>query len=228
MHLLKTPKWTKKIHRGTVDSGSDGVPMTLLPPSPETFQQFSAPAEIPLPGSTVLPNEAIPQAQYPTPIPAQPSLERPVTDPIELKNADHELLNDGSLLESPQAIVPPPPEFQSRPYAGQPLDQAPSPPSIRQTTPSDSQNLIDESSDLLPKDERPPFSFRPQSRHALSLVSHARPLPQDSARTSATSASTTMLRQYYGNAYNHRADSISADQETLNTLESRPVVNRYR
>ncbi|MDZ4851444.1 MAG: hypothetical protein SGI77_19310 [Pirellulaceae bacterium] len=202
---------------------NDAMPMTILPPSTQMYQQFAEPHSTPLPNSSYAPTETS-LGQTPENIYRQPTWSQnatiPIADPrVNATNDQYLFQNNGNEAQSFSSdAVPPPPPFRQRQKGDKPLGEEP----MRlnpDASPSDQlpSNASDDF-DLLPVSGESPittFQKRPSSTPIVENQS------TQSVGSQYRSGSRSMLQDYYGNVYSQISAPINIDA-------SRSTTNRYR
>ncbi len=211
-------------HDGGVAPGcstntANPMPMTVLPPSPQMYQQFAAPQSTPLPGASYspsdpygIPSQIPPASPWPEPSPYKESV---VPDPVSDDESNRDsLLEEKSRSQKPET-VPPPPPLRKRQKEDKPLGEG-----LRgnESLQPRKETDYDESLDLLPKSDMPPVTVR-QPRNPMNSSVEASPV--QAYQTSYDLGNARMLQEYYGNSYSQRQTSIELEAK-------RSGMNRYR
>jgi len=198
------------------------MPMTVLPPSPQMYQQFAAPQSTPLPGSNFsqsdqggTPSQAFPPSPPPSPWPAPNYKESVVPDPIEDVESDRDSLLEQKPRDPKPEAVPPPPPLRKRQKDDKPLGEEPR---ANESLLPKKETDYDESLDLLPKSDIPPVTVR-QPRNPIHSPFETRPVQVHASSYDVENA--RMLQEYYGNSYSQR-------QTTIELEAKRSGMNRYR
>lgn len=207
------------------------MPMTVLPPSPQMYQQFAAPQSTPLPGSNhpvpvpiepnMIPSQAAPPSPWPStttppsPWQSKPPRERVIPDPVDDDASNRDSLLDEKPRPTKPETVPPPPALRKRQKSDKPLGEEPN--SNDSLLPQKNLNE-EESLDLLPRSERPPVTVRQPTNQNYSRM-EAMPTQSNPSWNSPENA--WMLQEYYGNAYSQRQTAMELDAR-------RSGMNRYR
>lgn len=202
---------------------NNAMPMTILPPSPQMYQQFAEPHSTPLPNSSYAPTETslgqTPENTYRQPTKSQ-NAPIPIPDPpVDATDEEYRIQNNSSEAHNFHSdAVPPPPPFRQRQKDDKPLGEEP----MRQNpNPSPSDQLPSDDTDefdLLSQSEESPITIFQQRRSITPIVENQSTQSVDSRYSSG---SRSMLQEYYGNVYSQTSAPIH--REAI-----RSTSNRYR
>ncbi len=213
---------------GTSATGGHGAgsgSMIVLPPSPQMYQQFAVPYEPAAPIANYQPTDPNPGYDQSLPVAPGPFLTSPgsqVPDPAESDSFEsNPLRNDDQLLQE-QDSVPPPPILRKRQKADKPLGEESVPAFPRVNVPAKPNDKVDDSLDLLPKEESPPITMRPQPQRGRSLIQKTPLAVDESWNIPSQTSNEWKVQQYYGNAYSQQPMPRQLEAYRTNTA------NRYR
>ena len=201
---------------------TNAMPMTVLPPSPEMYQQFAVPQSTTLPESGNQHAEPMVPSGNPStssPWSSSPSDKQPVPDPVPNLDAQRRNSVEKPPVPEEKAAVPPAP-LRKRQKGDKPLGEEPKAfkPIDDDSLLSDPQSNSDDRLDLLPRSEQPPITLQPRTHSKNSVLDRTN---VQYSQTWNVPGNDWMLQEYYGNAY-------SRPEMPRPVQANRSSMNRYR